>query len=684
METQRLIRIVRIPAKLLMMLALFLPLAGHQVIAAPPDGQVADIQAILVGGEAQTEAANLAQVEIKHGATGKTEVGRVGMRLVVGDEITTGGDAEVSLIFSKPNSDQRIEVFVLQRSKAAISSLYSFYGSFLISGWGIFDTRTRYVRLGKRGTEFQIDVDAKRGTVDLTVFRGVVDLQQGVFAPPAGHAAVLTDQFIDAGYQPSASSPPPSTAVVEGLHKVRIEKNVRIPKPQLLEASEVVSYVQRTNYLYIATMPARPPADIRPTTYTAVRDPVENKRLAAEALTKARIDAILHPDAENTRRLGEAYKDFGAGQRSTTEFNKATKLEPGLVNDPSFLISRSEAYRLSGDLAESDRQRTAAANRIGKADILKSTDLNIASRNLNHDKANASLARDESGKASTHLPESRTQPLARTEATAQAATANVPLPMREGSLRMAVFGNSGSGTKAQYDLGGVMEEYRKIVGFDWVLLTGNNIYGADKPADMRDKFELPYKSLLDGGVKFYASLGNHDSSSQRHYAPFNMNGEEYYRIERAGVSFYALNSTYLDKRQLDWLVEQLSKDQNAWRVAFFSHPPYSSGPRRGSSAVLEVLHPLFVKYGIDVVFNGHDQFYERVKPQDGITYFIAGGASKIQKGALKEGSPIIAAGFDTDLSFMLIEFVGDDMYFQTISGARNTVDSGVVRRRDKF
>jgi predicted phosphodiesterase len=259
----------------------------------------------------------------------------------------------------------------------------------------------------------------------------------------------------------------------------------------------------------------------------------------------------------------------------------------------------------------------------------------------------------------------------------------VSLPLADGSLRLAVFGDAGRGSKEQYDMGRVIEEYRKATGFDLVLLTGDNIYGKDGPEDMKNKFELPYKAMLDAGVKFYASLGNHDTSNQRFYAPFHMNGEEYYRIERNGVSFYALNSNYLDKKQLDWLVSELGKDRNAWRVAFFHHPPYSSGGRHGSDDdVREILHPLFVKHGVDIVFTGHDHFYERVKPQDGITYFVSGAAGKIRRGDMKESSTITAAGFDTDLSFMIVEFVGDEMHFQVISKANRTVDSGVIKRRD--
>ncbi|HVF30566.1 MAG TPA: metallophosphoesterase [Pyrinomonadaceae bacterium] len=260
---------------------------------------------------------------------------------------------------------------------------------------------------------------------------------------------------------------------------------------------------------------------------------------------------------------------------------------------------------------------------------------------------------------------------------------SITLPLREGSLRLAVFGDAGRGTKDQYDLGQVMADYRTAFPFDTVLLTGDNIYGPDGPADMKNKFELPYKALLDGGVKFYASLGNHDTSNQRAYAFFNMNGEEYYRIERNDVSFYALNSNYLDKKQLDWLIAKLESDSNKWRVAFFHHPPYSSGGRHGSDEeVRKVLHPLFVKHGVDVVFTGHDHFYERVVPQDGISYFVAGAAGKIRKGDLKDRSSITAAGFDADLSFMLVEFVDDQMHFQVVSKARKTVDSGVIKRRN--
>ena len=44
------------------------------------------------------------------------------------------------------------------------------------------------------------------------------------------------------------------------------------------------------------------------------------------------------------------------------------------------------------------------------------------------------------------------------------------------------------------------------------------------------------------------------------------------------------------------------------------------------------LEPLFLKYGVNVVFAGHEHFYERIKPQKGIAYFITGGSAKLREG----------------------------------------------------
>jgi hypothetical protein len=268
--------------------------------------------------------------------------------------------------------------------------------------------------------------------------------------------------------------------------------------------------------------------------------------------------------------------------------------------------------------------------------------------------------------------------------TRAASPLKLTLPLKDGSVRFMVVGDTGTGTEQQQELADVMFRYREAFPFEFALLMGDNMYGGEKPADFKLKFENIYKKLLDDKVMFYASLGNHDESNQRFYEHFNMKGEEYYRLQKGNVAFYALNSNYMDKRQLKWLEEELAKDASEWKIAFFHHPPYSSGGKHGSSTgVRETVEPIFLKYGVNAVFAGHEHFYERLKPQKGIYYFISGAGGKLRPGDVRDNSPLTEKAFDKDMSFMLLEVAGDQMHFQVISRAGETVDSGVLPKQAK-
>jgi hypothetical protein len=90
-----------------------------------------------------------------------------------------------------------------------------------------------------------------------------------------------------------------------------------------------------------------------------------------------------------------------------------------------------------------------------------------------------------------------------------------------------------------------------------------------------------------------------------------------------------------------------------------------------------MLEPLFTQYGVDVVFAGHEHFYERIRPQKGIYYFTCGGAAKLRHGDIRSIG-LTEKGFDTDNSFMVVEVEGNRFHFQTISRTGQTVDSGTL------
>jgi hypothetical protein len=265
------------------------------------------------------------------------------------------------------------------------------------------------------------------------------------------------------------------------------------------------------------------------------------------------------------------------------------------------------------------------------------------------------------------------------------------LPLKTGSVRFAVIGDSGRGDQAQHEVAAQMVAWRGKFPFDFVVMLGDNIYPPHGGDDYVKKFEEPYQALLASGVKFYAAIGNHDPATELDYAPFNMQGRRYYSFRRnernvqglegAGARFFVLDSRSLDPDQLAWLRDQLRQSRTDWKIAYFHHPLYTSGRYGTAARVLRlVLEPILVDGDVDVVLSGHEHFYERVHPQHGISYFVSGGAGSLRRDDIRRPSSLMARGFDTDFHFVMMEISGDTLYFQAISRTGETVDAGAITR----
>ena len=261
------------------------------------------------------------------------------------------------------------------------------------------------------------------------------------------------------------------------------------------------------------------------------------------------------------------------------------------------------------------------------------------------------------------------------------AAQDLAIPLEPDSVRFAVVGDFGNGGTAQYEVGKQMTAFQQKSMFSFVITLGDNLYGDEQPRDFARKFEVPYKALLDANVNFYASLGNHDDPNQRFYKPFNMEGNRYYTFKKGNVRFFALDSNYMDRVQLGWLEQELKDSGSDWKIAYFHHPLYASGKHGSQTDLRAVLEPIFVTHGVNVVFAGHEHFYQRIKPQKGITHFVSGAAGQLRRGDLRP-STLTAAGFDRDRSFMLVEIADQEMTFQAISRTGVTVDRGTILRHE--
>ena len=249
------------------------------------------------------------------------------------------------------------------------------------------------------------------------------------------------------------------------------------------------------------------------------------------------------------------------------------------------------------------------------------------------------------------------------------------------AIAFAVIGDNGTGSAAQYDVARQMLKTHATDPFEFVLMMGDNMYGSQQPRDFSMKFEMPYGPLLRMGIPFYAALGNHDDPDNRHYPKFNMGGSRYYSVARGPARFFFFDTNFMDPAQVKWIEQSLRDAREEWKIAIFHHPIYSDGDRHGPNVALRVvLEPLFIDYGVDVAFSGHEHIYERIKPQKGIPYFIVGSSGQLRKGGLTR-SAITAASFDQDQAFLVASIDGTGLSFRAISRTGAVVDSGVLHNR---
>lgn len=93
--------------------------------------------------------------------------------------------------------------------------------------------------------------------------------------------------------------------------------------------------------------------------------------------------------------------------------------------------------------------------------------------------------------------------------------------------------------------------------------------------------------------------------------------ETCYYSDIQGVRFISLNSQAIwfggegMQKQIDWLENILSNNPNRWTCIVFHHPVYSVKANRDNENLREKFQPIFNKYKVDLVLQGHDHAYGR-------------------------------------------------------------------------
>ena len=246
-------------------------------------------------------------------------------------------------------------------------------------------------------------------------------------------------------------------------------------------------------------------------------------------------------------------------------------------------------------------------------------------------------------------------------------------------VRFLAFGDLGKQTSDQF----VVADTLKTVDFDFGLVAGDIAYGSGTLTAFELYYFQMYAELLDN-VPFFPAAGNHDYKTDRagpfrqvYSLPENGSDELYYSFDWGNVHVTIIDTETIDSAQLDWLDADLAATDQKWKIVMGHKPPYSSGYHGSEDDVRDAFNPILATHGVHVAIFGHEHNYERVIPQDGVTYVVSGGGGV---GTRPVGSSDFTAYSEQVSHFVYFEADGDELTMWAIDATGKTFDTTVIHQ----
>jgi uncharacterized protein (TIGR03437 family) len=221
-----------------------------------------------------------------------------------------------------------------------------------------------------------------------------------------------------------------------------------------------------------------------------------------------------------------------------------------------------------------------------------------------------------------------------------------------GPFSFLVLADNGAGTAGQVALALRMVEERP----NFLIHAGDIAYQNGTFEEFQAYYFEFYWTLMRRAC-FFTTPGNHEYIA-RGAAPYlalhappveGVPPEDqgrYYSFDWSDAHFVALDSNLLGDpvagaRMLEWLESDLGATTARWRIAFFHHTPYPLTHHLNdpvSAAVRARLLPLLERYGVQLVFAGHEHNYVRTKSlragsavngETGTVYITSGGGGAV-------------------------------------------------------
>ena len=167
--------------------------------------------------------------------------------------------------------------------------------------------------------------------------------------------------------------------------------------------------------------------------------------------------------------------------------------------------------------------------------------------------------------------------------------------------------------------------------------------------------------------------------------------ETTYHVDYQGVRFIMLNGNEKLTEQAVWLDSILSNNSNQWTVAAIHQPIYSTGQKRDEVKLRKAFLPVFDKYTVDIVLQGHDHTYGRshklyngdIVPENrnGTIYVVSVSGPKVYTVNEKFKHLFVKIGNNVQL-FQVLEFKEKQIHFKAITASGKIYDEFVITKNE--
>lgn len=266
------------------------------------------------------------------------------------------------------------------------------------------------------------------------------------------------------------------------------------------------------------------------------------------------------------------------------------------------------------------------------------------------------------------------------------------------SIHFAVIGDYGVDNQYQAAVADLVKRNWP----DFILTVGDNNYpdGCENTIDENigkyyHEYIYRYRGRYGEGSltpRFYPSLGNHDWYAKKkcparngllpYVNYFTLPGNErYYDFVEGPVHFFALDSDSNEpdgikrsSKQYRWFKGRVQRSAAPFKVVYFHHSPYSSGPHGDNKDMQWDFHDL----DVDVVISGHDHIYER-RIKNGVIYLVNGlGGAKPYDIESSEVAPL--AVYNEKHGALFVTATETSLTMKFVNHEDNVIDRVILRK----